>query len=265
VSPPSAVEKRRLRFEAERRARRRWTEFLDWVQQHQTARWVFRGEPECRTQLRPAVGRRTAEWDEGREILLYQTFQRRSRLFRPSAAELSFVETIAWAQHHGLPTRLLDWTTNPLAAAYFAMQRAGGKAVVVHAVDAAEIGFWSDDLTRDWGPEDIAALSKTRFVEIAPLSPRIAAQRGLFSLHHKPNVNWKPKGWSQEDSCFEVQPGETQHFLQRLHQLGIDASTIMTDLDGLCASLKWWYQSGLQTPSTIGRRLRLRTSRGSTK
>ncbi|HEV7426054.1 MAG TPA: FRG domain-containing protein [Thermoanaerobaculia bacterium] len=47
----------------------------------------------------------------------------------------AFDDTFGLAQHHGVPTRLLDFTLRPMVAAFFAAQNAAGETIAVWAVD----------------------------------------------------------------------------------------------------------------------------------
>jgi hypothetical protein len=46
-------------------------------------------------------------------------------------------DTFGLAQHHGVPTRLSDWTRNPLVAAFFSAQNIRGESLAVWALDTS--------------------------------------------------------------------------------------------------------------------------------
>ena len=110
VSLPTTFRNRRLR---------KWREFQQWIDQHSDSRWIFRGLGDPKFTLLPSVGRKTP-YRLMQERAIFSIFEKRASEFSDTTSwePLDFLSV---AQHHGLPTRLLDWTTNPLVAAYFAV------------------------------------------------------------------------------------------------------------------------------------------------
>jgi hypothetical protein len=79
---------------------------------------IYRGVCDARHKLLPKVGRlkNYSKTTENQILLLFKQYA-----FPYLEYDLnSDWEWLATAQHHGLPTRLLDWTNNPLVAAFFA-------------------------------------------------------------------------------------------------------------------------------------------------
>jgi hypothetical protein len=215
----------------------RWAEFIHFCADHEHSRWVFRGVASKAHDCRPSIGR-TPGYRADYERALLDAFIREAHAHlggpRPSDWEW-----LALAQHHGVPTRLLDWTRNPLVACYFAVSsEPANEEAAIYAVELAR-----DQLLPPGDRSDPFAIREVKFVLPSALAPRITTQKGLFSAHPEPQAPWQPPGLAE--NTFRIARSVRVPFRKRLFQLGIDAALIYPNLDGLGQSLSWQYRSGI--------------------
>lgn len=200
--------------------------------------WIFRGHRDSQWLPIPQIDRpwflryrHDRSWTRRHhEERLLNDFERGARPHVRVEPRSSW-EWLAVAQHHGLATRLLDWTANPLAALYFATEapRCSGDSAVWCYHHEGE--SWIEH--KDSDPFDT-----DQILDFQPphLTSRITVQGGSFTSH--PDSGATPRGSWPGDLRRITIPHHHRHQLRdELRRLGVDRASLFPDLDGIAFAL----------------------------
>jgi FRG domain len=225
---------------------------------------LWRGHGNSSWLLQPEVFRKSQRGKPYQELSLIRDFMSHAESRRVGCPPLS--DRLGWlllARHYGLPTRLLDWSSSPLIALYFAVGDASQEScdgclwsVVAGHVNQACTGDFRmiapDEKTiesllelpfqftgTDRKAEEYWA-GKVAFTGTREIDPRVLAQQASFSIHGDAldladdNFDIKTT-WRR---AFIIPLKAKRNLRHTLEQVGIYKSALFPDLAALAEDIK---------------------------
>jgi hypothetical protein len=259
-------------------------EFQDWFSPFKRM-GCFRGHADAAWGLRPSFYRKIhQQWKvetetttvetvelldpERNEQAIFYDFQRAAHQYYATPPDdRQIVDWLALMQHHGAPTRMLDWTESPYVALFFAMQSGKAEEAALWAIDLAWLRTRSYEILRHhdksiperYNPEVFRTnLNGMLFrgnnpdviVQATPWrsNERMQIQQGklLCALNHSPSFPTTllrmlvvPTLASEKQvvSKARIKRDRRIEFLEELRRMNIHEGSLFPGLDGFARSL----------------------------
>ena len=234
-----------------------------------TVAYAFRGHSIAEWALQPSLLRKLGqEISEERALEVerkaLEEFQSQAHLHLSTNTLSSTTDVVSWwtlMQHHGAPTRLIDWTRSIFVAAYFAVTSEPTMAGAIWGVHARTL---SQLMTEKYGDVEFPTFRNTieqkflqsgaapvlTFVHRKARTARMISQQGLFSICDNVLgdqgailIDIMPTKSDKPFILKLVIPASLKAtFLRNLRGMNITANSLFPGLDGLGISIDEYVQ-----------------------
>lgn len=233
-----------------------WKAFVEQIDQLDG--WAFRGEVSATWPLMTSVARRLMSYCPDRslwplrEVRALRIFRRKAHNYLRDEYPLrDDLRSLSLMQHHGAPTRLLDFSKSPYVAAFFALEQASSDAAV-YALNTPRL--WSatpqahPELTRDAIDPRIDGHFARYFLpnvnpviwfgEPLEMDRRLVAQSGLFVIPGCIDLPLEQLLDSYEHRTdlltkFVLSLEMRQDAMEALYRMNVTYASLFPDLEGL--------------------------------
>jgi hypothetical protein len=220
-------------FDYEEKSAETLSAFVHLVLDELRAPYLFRGHADLDWELEPAIDRSDFSGLQGKlsredhERLAFKKFKRLALPHLRSRPANDW-EFLALARHHGVPTRLLDWTENPLAALFFAVESARSTDGAVWCYTYVEM---EEPLDMERNPDPLS-FERIELFQPPHVHPRIWTQSGVFTVHPS-NFKSQENPWGVPLTRIRIPVAARARLRLELQRLGVHRASLFPDLDGV--------------------------------
>ncbi len=210
----------------------------------------FRGQADKDWSLTPVLVRKNKL---NKEIELMRSFKQNATMLVNPMPKNS-LEWMFVMQHHGVPTRLLDWTESPLIASYFSVNEkcsVDGALWVIMPLElnkearVFEIPSSEEEaVMSNYSTEALSGESQSMLLPIGIIAPRnntrMQAQLSVFTINQREIIPIEEIGIKMHVWRYLVEKQHKRQIIKELEAIGIGKFQLFPELQSIGDELRKW-------------------------